>query len=96
MTLPNSDHLKAKLSKEVENTDHTCPLQSLKSSLKLAYESVKNANRKSQLNNKILYDRKVELWSFEIGDLVYLYKLSDLNYEIVSLNHEKQTVHINL
>ena len=119
MTLPSSDDLKAKLSKEVGSPDHTHRLENLKSSLKFAYESVKKANRKSHLNNKRLYDRKAKLRSFEIGDLVYLYnparkpgqchkfhkpwtgpfkvtaKISDLNYEIVSLNHKKQIVHIN-
>ena len=119
MTLPSSDDLKAKLSKEVESSDHTHRLENLKSSLKFAYESVRKANRKSHLNNKRLYDRKAKLRSFEIGDLVYLYnparkpgqchkfhkpwtgpfkvtaKISDLNYEIVSLNHKKQIVHVN-
>jgi hypothetical protein len=119
MILPSCDDLKAKLSKERENSDHTRRLDSLKSSLKLAYESVRKANRKSHLNNKRLYDRKAKLRSFEIGDLVYLYnparkpgqcqkfhkpwtgpfkvtaKLSELNYEILSLNHKKQIVHVN-
>ena len=113
MTLPSNDNMKAKLSKELENSNHTRQLQSLKSSLKLAYESVRKSNWKSQLNNKISYDRKAKLRVLEIGDLVYLYnearkpgqcheflkpwtgpfrvtaKLSDLNYEIVSLNRRK-------
>ena len=74
MTLPCSDDLKAKLSNEVENSDYTRRLERLKSSLKLAYESVRKVNRKSHLNNDRLCDRKAKLRSFEIGDPVCLYK----------------------
>ena len=69
MTLPSSDDLKAKLSKDVNNSDHTRLLDNLKSSLKLVYHSVKKANRKSHLNNNILCDRKAKLRSSEIGEL---------------------------
>jgi hypothetical protein len=68
MTLPSSDDLNAKLSKETENSDHTSRIYCRKYSLKLTYQSDRKENRKSHLNNKILYDSK-----FEIGDLVYLY-----------------------
>ena len=47
-------------------------LESLKYSLKLAYESVRKANRKSHLNNRRIYDRKARPRSFKIGNLVYL------------------------
>ena len=73
MTLPSSDDLKAKLSKELENYDNTGLINSLKYSLKLAYESVRKKNRKSHLNKKRLHDRKAKLTSFEMGDFVYLY-----------------------
>jgi hypothetical protein len=50
MVLPNSNDLKAKISKE--DPGHTQRLENLKSSLKLAYKSVAQANRNSHLNNK--------------------------------------------
>jgi len=73
MALPNSDNLKAKLPKEKENFDQDRRLENLKSSLRLAYKAVKKANRQSHLNNKRLYDRKLKLRSFQLGDIVYLY-----------------------
>jgi hypothetical protein len=72
MILPSSDDLKAKLSEEVKDYDHARRLENLKFSLKKACQFVKKNNRKSHLNNKRLYDRKANLRSFEIGDLVYL------------------------
>ena len=71
MALPNSDNLKAKFWKE--NFDQDCRLENLKSSLRLAYKAVKKANRQSHLNNKLLYDRKAKLRSFQSWDIVYLY-----------------------
>jgi len=73
MALPNSDNLKAKLSKKKESLDQDCRLENLKSSLQLAYKAVKNANRQSHLNNKRLYDRKAKLRNFQLEDIVYLY-----------------------
>jgi len=73
MALPNSDNLKAKLPKEKENFDQDRRLENLKSSLRLTYKAVKKANRQSHLNNKRLYDRKLKLRSFQLGDIVYLY-----------------------
>jgi hypothetical protein len=71
MLLPNNDNLKAKISRQPP--DHNQRLRNLKASLRLAYESVRQANRKSHKNNERLYNRKAKLRSFEIGDLVYLY-----------------------
>jgi hypothetical protein len=70
MTLPSNGALKAKLSKEVKNSDHSHRLETLRSSLKLAHTAAKKANRRSHLNNKQLYDRKAKPRSFDIGDLV--------------------------
>jgi len=72
MTLPSNDDLKVKLSNDVKNSDHIHRLDNLKSSLKLVYQSVKKANKKSPLNNKMLCDRKAKLRSSEIGELVCL------------------------
>jgi len=52
MAEPSRDNLKAKVSKE--NPDHNRRLASLKASLKLAYNSVNKASRKSHQNNKRL------------------------------------------
>jgi len=41
--------------------------------LKLAYQQVARANKKSYLNNKFWYDRKAKQRKFEVNDLVYLY-----------------------
>jgi len=71
MVLPNSSDLKAKIPKE--NSDHDSRLENQKSSLRLAYNLVKKAKKKSHLKNKRLYDRKAKLRSFQTGDIVYLY-----------------------
>jgi transposase InsO family protein len=73
MQLPSSDNLKAKVPNKKEDPDHRRRLESLKSSLRQAYQSVRKANRQSHLNNKRLYDRKAKLRIFEIRDIVYLY-----------------------
>jgi len=72
MTLPNSDHLKAKVSSE--NPHQNSRLKNLQSSLKLAYQQVARANKKSYLNNKFWYDRKAKQRKFEVNDFVYLHK----------------------
>jgi hypothetical protein len=84
MTLPGCDELKAKLSKERGNSDHTHQLDSLKCSLKLTYMSVRKANRKSHLYTKRLYDCKAKLRSFELGDLVYIYNSAKKNPDSVT------------
>jgi len=71
MQLLNQDNLNAKIS--VQTLDHNQRLKSLKASLKLAYKSVTQANRKAHQSNKRLYDRRAKLRSFEAGDRVYLY-----------------------
>ena len=71
VVLPNSNDLKAKTLKE--SSDHDSRLENLKSSLRLAYKSVKKANKQSHLKNKLLYDRKANSRSFQTGDIVYLY-----------------------
>jgi len=49
MVLPNSNDLEAKTPKE--NSDHDSRIETLKSSLRLAYKLVKKANKKSHLKN---------------------------------------------
>jgi hypothetical protein len=74
MTLPNHANLKAKVTEE--SPDRKQRLESLKSSLKLAYDAVAKANRASHRNNKRLYDRKAKVRHFKVDDLVYLYNPS--------------------
>jgi hypothetical protein len=74
MTLLNRANLKAKVTEE--NPDHKQRLESLKSTLKLAYDAVAKANRSSHQNNKRLYDRKAKVRHFKLNDLVYLYNPS--------------------
>ena len=70
ITLPNSDNLKAKVSSE--NPDQNSRLKNLQSSLKLAYQQVARANKKSYLNNKFWYDRKAKQRKFEVNDCLSL------------------------
>jgi hypothetical protein len=70
MLVPSSTDLRAKVIRLPP--DQSQRLQNLKASLSLAYKTVKQANRKSNLNNR-LYDRKSKLRDFRTGDLVYLY-----------------------
>ena len=51
---------KPKLTADIENTAVDCRLENLKSSLILAYESVKKANKQSHLKNKQYYDKKAK------------------------------------
>jgi hypothetical protein len=73
MELPSCDDLKAKIAKEVKDTDHVRRLENLKSSLKLASGTLMKNNKKSHEKKIRLYDRKAKVRTFEKGDLVYLY-----------------------
>ena len=73
MSLPNSENLKPKLPTDKENTAVDCRLENLKSSLRLAYESVKKANKQSHLKNEQYYDKKAKQRNFQLGDKIYLY-----------------------
>jgi len=73
MTLPKSDNLKAKVSSE--NPDQNSKLKNLQSSLKLAYQQVARANKKSYLNNKFWYDRKAKQRKFEVSDFIFIIRL---------------------
>ena len=71
MVLPNSDDLKAKLPQD--NPSYQQRLENLRSNLKLAYELVAKANKRSHDRNRQYYDRKTKLRKFQMNDLVYLY-----------------------
>jgi hypothetical protein len=70
MLLPSSEYLRANIS--CSPPDHHQRLQNLKISLRTAYNTVRQANKRSHQQNKELYDRKAKLRSFEIGSFVYL------------------------
>jgi hypothetical protein len=74
--MPGVENLKPELPNEGENLDQHCRLENLKARLRLAYETVKRANKRSYLKNKRLHDRKAKLSSFNIGDIIYLYNPS--------------------
>jgi hypothetical protein len=71
MILPSSDNLKAKIA--MDNPNHQQRLESLKESLRTAYEAVGQANKNSHQNNKRLYDRRAKLREFKEGEFVYLF-----------------------
>ena len=71
MVLPNSDDLKAKLPQD--NPSYQQRLENLRSNLKLAYELVAKANKRSHDRNRRYYDPKTKLRKFQMNDLVYLY-----------------------
>jgi len=71
MPLPNSDNLKARVSRG--NPDHHQILENLKASLNAAYKYVNKSNKNSHQDNKRLYDRRAKLRKFKFGDIVYLY-----------------------
>ena len=62
------ESLKPRPLRNKENLDQHCRLENLKASLRLAYETVKQANKRSYLKNKRLYDRKAKSRSFNVGD----------------------------
>jgi transposase InsO family protein len=71
MTLPSRETLKPQLPKENFSPDQR--LESLKSSLRMAYKLAAKANRKSHNNNnKRLYDHKAKVRKFQVKDLEVL------------------------
>jgi transposase InsO family protein len=72
MSLPGNDNLKAKVATKARDIDQR--IESLKATLRSAFRSVKQANKKSHERNKKYHDRRAKHREFEIGDLVYLYQ----------------------
>jgi transposase InsO family protein len=73
MILPTTQSLRAKLSPEVEATEHAHKLRTLKSRLRTAYKIVRENARKSREKNRRYYDAKAQARSFNAGDVIYLY-----------------------
>jgi hypothetical protein len=70
---PTEDDLKEKLSPEIQNSDCTNRLENLKTSLRKAYEAVRENTKKYHQINKLRYNRKTKEGKFEVGDIVYLF-----------------------
>jgi len=73
MVLPSLQHLKARLSPEIRNSEQAPRLENLKATLKSAYRLAKENARKSHATNKRYYDRKARDRNFAVGEYVYLY-----------------------
>jgi hypothetical protein len=73
IVLPNTEDVRAKLSPKVRGTDYEGKLENLKSSLNVAYKTVRRNIRKSNATNRQYYDRKAKKRSFEVNDMVYLF-----------------------
>jgi hypothetical protein len=71
MSIPSCEQLKAKLPHA--DIDLKCRMEKLQASLRHAYKTVSEANRKSHRTNKRYYDRRAKRRSFVAGDYVYLY-----------------------
>jgi hypothetical protein len=57
----------------VIGTDYEGKLENLKSSLDLAYKTVRRNIRKANAINPQFYDRKAKKRSFKVNDIVYLF-----------------------
>jgi transposase InsO family protein len=73
MILPGQEDLKAKTPEDLQNLEHSRRLESLKSSLRQAFDSVRLSSRKAHEKNKRNFDQKVKQRKFEVGDIVYLF-----------------------
>jgi len=71
MITPANEYLRPKVPKPAQ-----CPeqlVESLKASVRQAYQTVAKANWRSHVANKKRYDRRAKYRSFEVGSYVYLY-----------------------
>jgi hypothetical protein len=73
MILPTSQDLRAKLMPDVRETEYAHRLKHLQSTLRSAYKTVQENNRRSHATNKQYYDRRAKERSFQVGDVIYLY-----------------------
>ena len=73
MVLPTTQDIRAKLSPKVKGTDYEGKLETLKSSLNIAYKIVRRNIRKSKETNRQYYDRKAKKRSLKVNNWVYLF-----------------------
>ena len=71
MLLFGNDNLKVRCIKEGTRLDRR--IANLKTSLRMAYKDVAEANRKAHQKNKRFYDRKAKVRHFEENESGYLY-----------------------
>jgi len=74
MQLPGNDNLKARCVQEDTSLDRH--IENLKTSLRMAYKEVAEANRKAHQKNNRFYDRKTKAVHFEENVLMYLYTVA--------------------
>jgi hypothetical protein len=73
MILPSIQHLKAKLSPEVRNSDHAPQLENLQGNLRMAYKMAREHSNISHATNKRYCDRSAKERVFAPGKYVFLY-----------------------
>jgi hypothetical protein len=73
MSLPSMQHLNAKLSPEIRNTDHAERLKNLQRNLRMAYKVAREHTVKAHAANKRYYDRSARERVFTQGEYVFLY-----------------------
>jgi len=70
MIAPANEDLRPKVAKPTQGPEQL--VESLKASLRQAYQTVDKANRRSHVANKKRYDRRAKHRTFEVGSYVYL------------------------
>jgi hypothetical protein len=73
MILPTSQDLRAKLKADIRVTEYAHRLEHFKSTLKSAYNIVRENSRRSHVTNEQYYNRNAKEISFQRRDIVYLY-----------------------
>jgi hypothetical protein len=73
MNVPNSHHLRAKLSLEAQRLDEAGRLRNLQSALFLANKTVRDNIRLSYARNKRYYDQSAKARTLKEGDTVYVH-----------------------
>jgi len=71
MVTPANENLRPKVPKPTRVPEQL--IESLKASLRQAYNAVARANRTSYVGNKERYDKRAKSRSFEVGSYVYLF-----------------------
>ena len=71
MITPANEDLRPKVPKPTQDPEQL--VESLKASLRQAYQTVAKANRRPHVANKKHYDKRAKHRSFEVGSYVYLY-----------------------
>jgi hypothetical protein len=73
MNVPNSHHLRAKLSPDAQRLDEAGRLRNLQFALRLANKTVRDYMRLSYARNKRYYDQSAKARTLKEGDTVYVH-----------------------